>query len=189
MYVHPFTVPGIIPLTLIDANTVYTAIQWLSTIPALTTALRLRVEGMGTRASGPGQGPSVDQPPSSQVTAQVEEQSTSQSVDQSVPAEQQQVETEPFPGSSSLDWQSGLLGLRDRAQGRALDNIVAAVGKQFRPVSVSAFLSLNVFSYCEFSPVASLSVHPLAFYHISCWVIFSHRWRAMEAVSMPPSDD
>ena len=147
-YVHPFTVPGIIPLTLIDANTVHTAIQWLSTIPALTTALRLRVEGVGTRASGPGQGPSDDQPPSSQVTAQVEEQSTSQSVDQSVPAEQQQVETEPFPGSSSLDWQSGLLGLRDRAQGRALDNIVAAVGKQFRPVSVSAFLSLNVFSYC-----------------------------------------
>ena len=53
-----------------------------------------------------------------------------------MPAEQQQVETEPFPGSSSLDWQSGLLGLRDRAQGRALDNIVVAVGKQFRPVSV-----------------------------------------------------
>lgn len=148
MYVYPFTVPGIIPLTLIDANTVHTAIQRLSTIPALTTALRLRVEGVGTRASGPEQGPSDDQPPSSQVTAQVKEQSTSQSVDQSVPAEQQQVETEPFPGSSSLDWQSGLLGLRDRAQGRALDNIVAAIGKQFRPVSVSAFLSLNVFSYC-----------------------------------------
>ena len=89
MYVHPFTVPGIIPLTLIDANTVHTAIQWLSTIPALTTALRLRVEGVGIRASGPGQGPSDDQPPSSQVTAQVGEQSTSQSVDQSVPAEQQ----------------------------------------------------------------------------------------------------
>ena len=148
MYVHPFTVSGIIPLTLIDANTVHPAIQWLSTIPALTTALRLRVEGVGTRASGPGQGPSDDQPPSSQVTAQVEEQSTSQSVDQSVAAEQQQVETEPFPGSSSLDWQSGLLGLRDRAQERALDNIVAGVGKQFRPVSVSSFLSLNVFSYC-----------------------------------------
>ena len=106
------------------------------------------MEGVGTRASGPEQGPSDDQPPSSQVTAQVKEQSTSQSVDQSVPAEQQQVETEPFPGSSSLDWQSGLLGLRDRAQGRALDNIVAAIGKQVRPVSVSTFLSLNVFSYC-----------------------------------------
>ena len=103
-FVHPFAVPGIIPLTLIDANTVHTAIQRLSTIPALTTALRLRVEGVGTRASGPGQGPSDDQPPSFQVTAQAEEQSTSQSVDQSAPAEQQQVETEPFPGSSSLDW-------------------------------------------------------------------------------------
>ena len=103
--------------------------------------MRLRVEGVGTRASGPGQGPSDDQSPSSQATAQVEEQSTSQSVDQGTgpPAEQQQVETEPFPGSSSLDWQSGLLGLRDRAQGRALHNIVAAVGKQFRPVSAFIF--------------------------------------------------
>ena len=111
---------------MIDANIVHTAIQRLSTIPALTTALRLRVEGVGTRASGPGQGPSDDQPHSSQATAQIEEQSTSQSVDHSAPAEQQQVETEPFPSSSSLDWQSGLLGLRDRAQGRALDNIVAS---------------------------------------------------------------
>ena len=103
--------------------------------------MRLRVEGVGTRASGPEWGPSDDQSPSAQVTAQVEEQSTSQSVDQGtgLPAEQQQVETEPFPGSSSLDWQSGLLGLRDRAQGRALDNIVAAVGKQFRPVSAFIF--------------------------------------------------
>ena len=188
MNVHPFTVPGIIPLTLIVANTVHTAIQRLSTIPALTTALRLRVEGVGTRASGPGQGPSDDQPPSSQVTAQAEEQSTSQSVDQSAPAEQQ-VQTEPFPGSSSLDWQSGLLGLRDRAQGRALDNIVAAVRKQFRPASVFIFLSLNVSVTVNFLQLLLGPVHPLAFYHISCWVIFSHRWRAMAAVSMPPSED
>ena len=189
MNVHPFTVPGIIPLTLIEANTVHTAIQRLSTIPALTTALRLRVEGVGTRASAPGQGPSDDQPPSSQVTAQAEEQSTSQPVDQSAPAEQQQVETEPFPGSSSLDWQSGLLGLRDRAQGRALDNIVATVGKQFRPVSVFIFLSLNVSVTVNFLQLLLGPVHPLAFYHISCWVIFSHRWRAMAAVSMPPSEE
>ena len=151
--------------------------------------MRLRVEGVGTRASGPERGPSDDQPPSSQATAQVEEQSTSESVDQSAPAEQQQVETEPFPGSSSLDWQSGLLGLRDRTQGRALDNIVAAVGKQFRPVSAFIFLSLNVSVSVNFLQLLLGPVIPLALYHISCWVIFSHRWRAMAAVSMPPSED
>ena len=103
--------------------------------------IRLRTEGVETKYSGPGQGQSTDQPSTSQDTAQSPEQSSSQPSDAEQQAPDQQAEQqaeqdgEDFPGSSSLDWQSGLLGSRDSAQGRALDNTVAAVGRQFRPVN------------------------------------------------------
>ena len=121
----------------------------LSTNPALTTVLRLRTEGVGTRSYGPGPGQPTDQPSTSQEAAQSRGQSSSQPSDvgqripEQPPEQQAAAEADDLPGSSSLDWQSGLLGLRDRAQGRALDNIVAAVGKQFRPVN-----TLKVFLDC-----------------------------------------
>ena len=84
------SVPGVIPLTLLDVGTVHSAVMSLTSNPRLTTILRIRDSGPETRSSTTrsSQGAGSVQPPEQFQPEQT--QATGQPSSQQEPAQQQQ---------------------------------------------------------------------------------------------------
>ena len=134
-----FTVPGVIPLTIIDAQSVHAEIMSLVIDPRLTTVLRIRQEGVATRATASLSSLAAEEPTvpaqTSPLTGSGPQPSASTQADQPEQALPPDPPTaEVFPGSDVPDWTCEQFGLDTRSQYRVVDRAVASVGRHFVPV-------------------------------------------------------
>ena len=132
-YYPNISVPGVIPLILLDVGTVLAAVMCLTSNPRLTTILWIRDSGAKTRSSTTrsSQGGRSSKPPEQPQPEQA--QATGQPSSQQEPTQQQQ-DPDSFPGSDEPDWQASFLGFDSRTQYRVVDRKVAGVQRQLRPV-------------------------------------------------------
>ena len=122
-----------------DTQSVQAEIMSLVVDPRLTTVLRLRQEGVATRATASlsslaAEEPTVPAQPSP-LTGSGPQPSTSTQADQPEQASPPDPPiAEVFPGSDAPDWTCEQLGLDTRSQYRVVDRAVASVGRHFVPV-------------------------------------------------------
>ena len=127
-----FTVPGVVPLAIMDVQTVQAEIMSLVADPRLTTILRLHQEGTVTGATASTSGLAAEE---STVPSQPSLPTGSTQADQPGPTSSPEPPTmEVFPGSDAPDWVCEQLGLDSRSQYRVVDRAVARVGRHFVPV-------------------------------------------------------
>ena len=134
-----FTVPGVIPLTIMDAQSVYAEIMSLVTDSRLTTVLRLRQEGEATEATASLYSLTAEEPTALAQTSPPAGSGpqllTSTRADQPEQASPPGPPTaEVFPGSDAPDWTCEQFGLDTRSQYRVVDRAVASVRRHFVPV-------------------------------------------------------
>ena len=145
--VVPFSVPGVIQLTLLDERALLRQIQQLSRDPRFSTVLHMR-QGAATRSTGQNRSPLIPRDPCDTPSAAVSSpQDTSQpraSQDQDRPIRSLLLPEIPvFPGSAVVDYHCSTLGIPSRGHAQMLDRLLAPAQRQFRPVSLS--FSLNYY--------------------------------------------
>ena len=122
-----------------DAQSVHAEIMSLVIDPRLTTVLRLRQEGVATRAPASLSSLAAEEPTvpaqTSPLTGLRPQPSASTQADQPEQALPPDPPTaEFFPGSDAPDWTCEQFGLDTRSQYRVVDRAVASVGRHFVPV-------------------------------------------------------
>ena len=127
-----FTVPGVLPLAILEAQEVQAEIMSLVTDPGLNTILRLQQEGTGTGAPASASSLMAEE---STIPSQSSLPTGSTQADQPGPTSSSEPPgMEVFPGSDAPDWACEQLGLDSRSQYRVVDRVVARVGRHFVPV-------------------------------------------------------
>ena len=122
-----------------DAQSIHAEIMSLVVDPRLTTVLKLRQEGVATRATASPSSLAAEEPTvptqTSPLTGSGPQPSTSIQADQPEQASPPDPPTaEVFPGSDAPDWTCEQFGLDTRSQYRVVDRAVASVGRHFVPV-------------------------------------------------------
>ena len=143
----PFSVPGVIQLTLLDEWALLRQIQQLSRDARFSTVLHMR-QGAATRSTGQNRPSLIPRDPCDTPSAAVSSpQDTSQpraSQDQDRPIRSLLLPEIPvFPGSAVVDYHCSTLGIPSRGHAQMLDRLLAPAQRQFRPVSLS--FSLNYY--------------------------------------------
>ena len=153
-----------------DAQSVHAKIMSLVTDPRLTTVLRLRQEGVVTRATASLSSLTAEEPTvpaqTSPLTGSEPQPLTSIQVDQPEQASPPDPPTaEVFPGSDAPDWTCEQFGLDTRNQYRVVDRAVASVGRHFVPVEGNGS--------CLFFAVRHFLAIPLEYtnQHMRCEVV------------------
>ena len=143
----PFSVPGVIQLTLLDERALLRQIQQLSRDPRFSTVLHMR-QGAATRSTGQNRPPLIPRDPcdtpSAAVSSPLDTSQPRASQDQDRPIRSLLLPEIPvFPGSAVVDYHCSTLGIPSRGHAQMLDRLLAPAQRQFRPVSLS--FSLNYY--------------------------------------------